>query len=111
MTAPAVLADRGLEIPVSVTLDTETCPTRDYDTFSLPAGEYRTLRVVLGAGEGENWWCVVYPSLCTDPIETWTEDSDLTEQETALLTRPKSYVIRFRVLELLARLRARLKGV
>ena len=44
---------------VRVTLGEERYPTRDYAGFSLPAGRYRSLRVVLGEGEGRNWWCVV----------------------------------------------------
>ncbi len=39
-------------------------PTKKYEKISLPAGEYEALRVVLGEGEGENWWCVMYPPLC-----------------------------------------------
>mgnify|MGYP002619733791 CR=1 FL=1 len=40
-------------------------PLKEYDGFSLPAGEYMALRLVIGEGEGRNWWCVVYPPLCT----------------------------------------------
>ena len=39
-------------------------PERRYGTMVVPAGEYRALRVVIGAGEGHNWWCVLYPTLC-----------------------------------------------
>ena len=39
-------------------------PDRVYGTLFVPAGEYRALRVTIGAGEGHNWWCVLYPSLC-----------------------------------------------
>lgn len=39
-------------------------PERRYGGLVVPAGEYRALRVVIGAGEGRNWWCVLYPSLC-----------------------------------------------
>lgn len=39
-------------------------PERRYGGLVVPAGEYRALRVVIGAGEGHNWWCVLYPSLC-----------------------------------------------
>ena len=49
---------------VAVTLSEEYYPTRDYEGFSLPAGQYTSLRVVLGNGAGHNWWCVVYPPLC-----------------------------------------------
>lgn len=39
-------------------------PTKYYENISLPAGEYNSLRIVLGEGEGENWWCVLFPPLC-----------------------------------------------
>ena len=39
-------------------------PDRIYGAVKVPAGEYRALRVTIGAGEGHNWWCVLYPSLC-----------------------------------------------
>ncbi len=39
-------------------------PDRIYGDVMLPAGEYRALRIVIGEGEGHNWWCVLYPSLC-----------------------------------------------
>ena len=39
-------------------------PEREYAGVVVPAGEYRALRVVLGAGEGKNWWCVLFPTLC-----------------------------------------------
>ena len=52
------------ERPVRVSLGPEHYPTRDYGTFALPAGVYTSLRVTLGAGEGHNWWCVIFPPLC-----------------------------------------------
>lgn len=39
-------------------------PDRQYGDLLVPAGEYRAVRVLLGAGEGHNWWCVIYPTLC-----------------------------------------------
>ena len=49
---------------VAVSLGPERYPTRDYGGFRLPAGRYRSLRVVLGEGKGHNWWCVVFPPVC-----------------------------------------------
>lgn len=84
------------------TLTQEQFPTRDYESFSLPAGEYTALRVVLGEGAGQNWWCVAFPPLCTqvvtsrDAFATW----GLTEEETGLITQADTgYVIKFRILE------------
>lgn len=56
------LAALGVADPVTVTLGQEAYPTRVYESFSLPAGQYTSLRVTIGAGEGHNWWCVVFPS-------------------------------------------------
>lgn len=39
-------------------------PDREYGGVLVPAGDYRAVRIVLGAGEGRNWWCVLYPTLC-----------------------------------------------
>ena len=58
------LAAAGFSDSVAVSLTEEAFPTREYDTFSLPAGVYKALRVVIGEGEGKNWWCVVFPQLC-----------------------------------------------
>ena len=54
----------GYDYPVTVELTDTPFPTREYDGFTLPAGEYLALRVVIGAGEGHNWWCVMYPNMC-----------------------------------------------
>ncbi len=54
----------GCEDCVSISLCREAFDTRFYDTFSLPAGVYEALRIVIGEGNGQNWWCVVFPQLC-----------------------------------------------
>lgn len=54
----------GAEYPVHVSFGTEKCPVRRYSDFTFPAGEYQTLRVDIGSGAGQNWWCVMYPPLC-----------------------------------------------
>jgi stage II sporulation protein R len=58
------LEEAGAEQEVHVEVKKGAFPRRSYDTFSLPAGVYESLRITLGEGEGENWWCVVFPSLC-----------------------------------------------
>ena len=96
---------------VRVTLDREYYPTRDYDNFSLPAGEYLSLRVVMGAGQGHNWWCVVFPPLCTEALAAPAEDvfQPLGSNGEALVTRDGTgYVLRFRLLEWWGELAARL---
>ena len=53
------------------------CPLRVYGRLVVPAGRYRTVRIVLGGGEGRNWWCVLYPDLCgTNPLEVKAIETD-----------------------------------
>ena len=95
--------------PVSVSLEETEFPLKTYDGFALPAGEYLALRVVIGAGEGRNWWCVVYPPLCTAAacdLEETARSSGLTADDVSLMTGDGTgYILRFRSLELWERLR------
>lgn len=99
----ALAASSGRE--VTVTLGMERYPTRHYEGFSLPTGEYESLRVVLGAGEGHNWWCVVFPPLCMSAAETREAVSGMTGS-LPILTDDSDVQIqfRFRLVELWAEL-------
>lgn len=63
IAAGAIKAE-GEEYPVNVELDKFSFPTKHYGPFVLPAGDYEAVRVVIGAGGGANWWCVLFPPLC-----------------------------------------------
>ncbi len=89
---------------VQVSLTREAFPLRKYDTFTLPAGTYTALRVTIGAGEGHNWWCVVYPSLCfaasAEELTDLAVSAGLSEQQAARLVRQRDgYVFRFQLLD------------
>ena len=100
-TAEQTLAERGRPAPVAVTLSEEDYPTRDYGSFSLPAGRYLSLRVVIGVGAGQNWWCVLFPPLCAAASVDGVP-LGLSEAEYRLLTEGKKSV-RFKTLELFSR--------
>ena len=111
--AGEALRETGCALPVTVTLQNELFPRRDYDTFSLPAGVYRTLRVTIGAGEGHNWWCVVFPALCmsasADELEQAAETAGITDSELRLITEDgAAYKLKFRTVELFEQLREKL---
>ena len=93
--ANRALAAAGFSDTVAVSLTEEAFPTRDYDTFSLPAGVYKALRVVIGEGEGKNWWCGVFPQLCMG--EEFVETASLSGELSQTLTG--EYEIRFWLLE------------
>ena len=63
-TACAVLRESGFLYGATASIETESFPTRVYGEYVLPAGEYSALILRLGSGQGDNWWCVVYPPLC-----------------------------------------------
>lgn len=73
--------------------------TRVYDDFTLPAGKYDALRIVIGEGRGHNWWCVLYPAVCV-PTACAGIDSALDEEQTRIVTEPQNYTVRFRIVEL-----------
>ena len=62
--ANEVLAQNGFDYKADMFLTEEYFTTREYENFTLPAGEYLALKVILGKGEGHNWWCVMFPPLC-----------------------------------------------
>lgn len=63
-TANRTLAAYGVSYRASAEITTEYFPIKQYGSLLLPPGEYRALRIVLNEGEGTNWWCMLYPSLC-----------------------------------------------
>ena len=91
--------------PVTVSLGPEDYPLRRYGGFSLPAGRYESLRVVLGDGKGRNWWCVIFPTLCLDAAETGALREQLPGEDYALVTGESGFRLRFRLVELWGELR------
>lgn len=101
--ANQVLAESGFQERARVSLTEWEFPKRDYDTFSLPAGVYNALRVVIGGGEGKNWWCVVFPELCTGATtEEFEEMSHFSDGLNDTLTG--EYEIRFWILDKLGQI-------
>ena len=108
-TAAEVVKEKGCAYRVSARLERTEFPEKVYDGFALPAGEYLALRLVIGEGAGQNWWCVVFPPLCmtaaTDLEETAVA-AGMAEEDLALMTEENTgYVLKFRSLELWESLR------
>jgi len=79
--AQTVVKENGFDYDVKVKFDYEQYPVRRYEDFTLPSGEYLSLRVVIGKGQGKNWWCVLYPPLCTSyASRTVSSDKNLLSQ-------------------------------
>lgn len=103
------IAAQGYDYPVTAQLASAEFPLKEYDGFSLPAGEYMALRLVIGEGAGQNWWCVVYPPLCTAAATDMPETAiraGLSGDDVSLITEEDAgYVLKFRSLELWEQLR------
>ena len=111
-TARAVITANGYDYSVRAELAETSFPTKEYDGFALPAGEYLALRVLIGEAAGQNWWCVVFPPLCTaaaSDVPTVALDAGLTDQEVALIMEAdEGYILKFKSVELWQTLKAKL---
>lgn len=106
--ANETLVRLGVEPDAVVTFCMEGFPKRIYDTFTLPAGIYNSLRITIGEGEGRNWWCVVFPSLCMEAtareMESVAAGAGFSPELAAAIAGEEGYEVRFFFLELLGRL-------
>ena len=105
----------GRDYSVTASLEETWFPTKEYDGFSLPAGEYTALRIVIGEGDGQNWWCVAFPPLClgaaSETVDTAEAAGDFTPEQAALVTETDGgYVLKFKGMELLGELHHLLGG-
>lgn len=93
----------GEEANAELYLKQEKYPTRHYENISLPAGVYRSLQIRIGDADGKNWWCVLFPTLCTSAAKTEEAliRTGFTSDQIGVLTggdRPK-YKLKFKILE------------
>ncbi len=101
----AVVREEGYNYSVTASLEDTWFPTKTYTDFALPAGTYRALRIVIGEGKGQNWWCVVFPPLCLGAVTEDTAETALaggfSEDEVSLITgESEGYVVKFKCVEL-----------
>lgn len=99
--AQNVLAQHGCTDSVTVQLVQMEFDERQYEEITMPAGTYDALRILIGKGEGHNWWCVMYPPLC---LPAASDEAWFDEETTALLTRPEQFEVKFKCVELLEKL-------
>ena len=97
----AVVAGAGADYPVSAAVTTCWFPDKSYGDITFPAGNYEALRIEIGAAEGHNWWCVLYPGLCfMDTVNAVVPDEGkqklknvLTEEEYSRVTADSDFKI------------------
>lgn len=114
--AEACILEKGYPYSCEVTLTTEAYPTRDYETCQFPAGDYCSLRILIGEAKGHNWWCVLFPPLClaaasetvsggqvsVDDSGELMQSAGFTPKQVEILTETESpkIMVKFKLLEL-----------
>lgn len=96
------IAAAGYGYTVTAELRDTAFPTKEYDGFTLPAGEYLALRIVIGEGRGQNWWCVAFPPLCTTAaadVPAAALAAGLSGEEVSLITEQEGYILKFKAVE------------
>ena len=108
LAAEETLRKEGCEVPVAVTLGVEVYPERRYGDVILPPGHYTSLRILIGEGEGQNWWCLLFPRLCLplaadEETEKMLKNDGFSDSacETVTSERPQIRV-KWKILELLS---------
>lgn len=93
--------NEGYDYNVKITVGDEYFNTRTYDnSVTLPAGYYTAVKVIIGEGKGQNWWCVMFPPMCLPSAVAECEVSDvLTEDETEIVTNFEEYEFKFKIIE------------
>lgn len=97
------LEERGVNYGAKAELVTMHFTTREYEKLILPAGEYRALRITLGSGEGQNWWCVIFPQLCL-PAVSDRSDSESAESVLESFGKPQKVTVKFALYELIEKM-------
>lgn len=108
-TAKDVVEKEGYDYEISIEVGLEDYPTRYYEDFGLPAGIYTSVRIIIGSGEGQNWWCVLFPPLCTSSAIEYDKESyidvGLTKDQYSLITGANGkYRIKFKLMEMASQL-------
>lgn len=112
-----IINENGYSYDVKIGIEYANFPTKQYSNIVLPAGEYKALRIVIGEGQGKNWWCVMFPPLCFVDEESGVIDKEtdkklkevLTKEEYELITQKdqsqtKRVQVKFKTVEILDKL-------
>jgi len=112
--ADEALKNEGYNEEVNIIFGDERYPIRYYDGFTLPSGKYKSLRVEIGSANGENWWCILFPSVCISNAVSAKEDytmAGFTPDQYKIIENKsgKKYKVRFKILEILSDFTDRIK--
>ncbi|MBR2043309.1 MAG: stage II sporulation protein R [Clostridia bacterium] len=96
--AEKVVRENGFDYNVSVKIEEAYFGNREYESFTLPAGEYMAVNVIIGEGKGKNWWCVMFPAVCLGASSCISDAAD--ENSAMVAENSERYQIRFKTVEI-----------
>lgn len=106
--ARETIAEKGYDYDVSLEVGKFDFPTKIYGDISLPSGMYDALRIKIGESAGQNWWCVMFPTLCFVDVSSGHLDdnskgvleSSLSDEEFSLISKNNSFFnLKFKIVE------------
>ena len=103
--AERVIRAEGYNYSVRAEVVNDKFNTRIYENFTLPAGDYDAVRIIIGSGSGHNWWCVMFPALCLPSAEGNELQNELPDSEKCIVDNNENsngYEIRFGVVEVVS---------
>lgn len=109
-TAVKTVYDNGYEYDVDLKIQDEYFCTREYDNFTLPAGTYKSLVFTVGEGNGQNWWCVVYPEVCVGGCSGKLTDS-ISETSANIAYNSDKYIVKFKAVEIFENIKTKIKNL
>lgn len=98
-TAKKEVIKNGYNYPVKAQICHMYFNTRYYGKVTMPSGFYNALRITIGKGEGHNWWCVMYPSLCVGSSTDYNSLKENTSDDEYNLMTNEKYEVKFKTLE------------
>lgn len=91
--AKKVILENGYKYSINTTLSNENFPIKTYGNITLPQGKYEAYRIIIGSGQGKNWWCVMFPPLCFVDITKGEVAYKETENQMKKVLSPEEYKI------------------
>lgn len=109
--ANKTLKENGYDYRSQIYLTEEYFTTRSYEDFTLPAGEYVAVKVILGEGQGKNWWCVMFPPLCLPAAsDNKSIDVFIGEDGADVVQNYNEYEVRFKIVEIYEGIKNKIKN-
>ena len=100
-TAKRIITENGFDYDVKIEISREFFTTRTYADVTLPAGKYMALRVIIGEGNGHNWWCVMFPAMCVPSAEPENRmEAVFDSAETELVRKRPQFEPKFKIIEI-----------